>query len=47
MLQDDHNIDQHGRQTLLSTYVQYQCKIPHPLCSSDMVGSRSGSELDR
>ncbi|XP_017855271.1 dedicator of cytokinesis protein 7 [Drosophila busckii] len=23
--------DQYGRQGLLSTYVQYQCKIPHPL----------------
>lgn len=25
------DVDQYGRQSLFSTYVQFQCKIPHPL----------------
>lgn len=42
-------IDQNGRQSLLSTYVQFQCKIPHPLKRerSGLIASRSGDELER
>jgi len=25
------DVDQYGPQSLFSTYVQFQCKIPHPL----------------
>lgn len=42
-------IDQPGRQSLLSTYVQFQCKIPHPVGGnkSGLIASRSGDELER
>lgn len=48
-LQEETSIDQTGRQSLLSTYVQYQCKIPHPLAGSKsaLVASQSGDELER
>lgn len=49
ILQEDATIDQIGRQSLLSTYVQYQCKIPHPLRQErpSLSASRSGDELER
>lgn len=49
ILQEDVTIDQAGRQSLLSTYVQYQCKIPHPSTTnkSGLIASRSGDELER
>lgn len=31
LLHDDMSMDQNGRQALLSTYIQFQCKITHPL----------------
>lgn len=48
-LQEETSIDQTGRQSLLSTYVQFQCKIPHPLAGSKstLVASQSGDELER
>lgn len=30
----DLSTDQHGRNALLSTYIQYQCNLPHPLSLS-------------
>lgn len=27
--------DQHGRNALLSTYIHFQCSLPHPLCASN------------
>lgn len=49
ILQEDATIDQSGRQSLLSTYVQFHCKIPHPSTASKsgLIGSRSGDELER
>lgn len=50
MLQDDQqqNVDHHGRQSLLNTYIQYQCKIPHPLASTSKMGTRrKDAELER
>lgn len=43
------SIDQPGRQSLLSTYIQFQCQVPHPLAGSKagMVASCSGDELER
>jgi hypothetical protein len=38
VLQDCQN---YGRQTILSTYVQYQCTIPHPLTSPVVVNAES------
>lgn len=36
----------YGRQSILSTYIQYQCKIPHPLKSrTEMTLSESRDEL--
>ncbi|KAG4065416.1 hypothetical protein HA402_002814 [Bradysia odoriphaga] len=47
-LQDDVNMDQNGRQSLLCTYIQFQSKIPHPLSGkTGLVISRSGDELER
>lgn len=38
-------MDQYGRQALLSTYVQYQCKIPHPFSGKRrLTSSRSNIE---
>lgn len=38
-------VDQYGRQALLSTYVQYQSKIPHPFCGKRRITcSRSNAE---
>lgn len=31
----DLQVDQNGRNSLLSTYIQYQCNIPHPLNTSN------------
>lgn len=47
ILSDDIVTDQYGRQSLLSTYVQYQSKIPHPFAGDrKLSGSRStGEEL--
>lgn len=49
ILQEDATLDQPGRQSLLSTYVQFHCKIPHPLTASKsgLIASRSGDELER
>jgi hypothetical protein len=30
----DLSVDQHSRNALLATYIQYQCNLPHPLSSS-------------
>lgn len=40
--------DQYGRQSLVSTYIQYQCKIPHPLDSKMAANemNRSSSNPD-
>lgn len=48
-MQEDATIDQPGRQSLLSTYVQYHSKIPHPstVNRSGLIASRSGDELER
>ncbi|CAH0558208.1 unnamed protein product [Brassicogethes aeneus] len=29
------SVDQHGRNSLLGTYIQYQSNLPHPLCNSN------------
>ncbi|EDV30788.1 uncharacterized protein Dana_GF14871, isoform A [Drosophila ananassae] len=42
ILNDDLMVDQYGRQSLLSTYVQFQCKIPHP--KQRLTSSRSNTE---
>ncbi|XP_056642383.1 dedicator of cytokinesis protein 7 [Diorhabda sublineata] len=49
-------VDQHGRNQLLATYIQYQCNMPHPLsnqnspdyenCSSSMTRSTSNPDLE-
>lgn len=45
---DEINADQHGRQPLVCTYVQYQCKIPHPLSGkSELLTSQNGEEFER
>lgn len=37
-----------GRHPLLNTYVQYQCKIPHPLGGhTELASSQSGDALER
>lgn len=47
-LNEDVNVEQNGRQPVISTYIQYQCKIPHPLATSSSIAvSRSGDELER
>ncbi|CAM6031703.1 unnamed protein product, partial [Sphagnum compactum] len=38
--------EQYGRQILLSTYIQYQCKIPHPL-EPKLTGTGPHDELNR
>lgn len=46
--QDEFIIDQTGRQSQLSTYIQFQCKIPHPVYGnkSAFVLSRSSDDID-
>ncbi|KAH8283104.1 hypothetical protein KR054_012188, partial [Drosophila jambulina] len=45
ILNDDLIVDQYGRQSLLSTYVQFQCKIPHPFLSKQrLTCSRSTTD---
>ncbi|CAD7079957.1 unnamed protein product [Hermetia illucens] len=45
ILSDDIIVDQYGRQSLLSTYIQYQSKIPHPFSGRRrLTGSRSNAE---
>ncbi|BFF96110.1 dedicator of cytokinesis protein 6 [Drosophila madeirensis] len=45
ILSDDLIVDQYGRQSLFSTYVQFQCKIPHPFLSKKrLTCSRSNTE---
>lgn len=45
ILNDDLIMDQHGRQSLLSTYVQFQSKIPHPFSGKRRITcSRSNAE---
>jgi len=42
---NDDQYDQYGRQSLLSTYVQFQCKIPHPFQSKQrLTCSRSTTD---
>ncbi|XP_016979393.1 dedicator of cytokinesis protein 7 isoform X2 [Drosophila rhopaloa] len=42
---NDDQYDQYGRQSLLVTYVQFQCKIPHPFQSKQpLTCSRSTTE---
>ncbi|KAL5279484.1 DOCK6 family protein [Megaselia abdita] len=43
-LYEDMVVDQFGRQSLLSTYVQFQAKLPHPFSSKRKVFSRSNTE---
>ncbi|XP_055386415.1 dedicator of cytokinesis protein 7 [Condylostylus longicornis] len=45
ILCDDLIVDQYGRQNLLSTYIQFQCKIPHPFAGRRrLTYSRSHAE---
>ncbi|XP_065358004.1 dedicator of cytokinesis protein 7 isoform X2 [Calliphora vicina] len=45
ILSDDLIVDQYGRQSLLSTYVQFQSKIPHPFSGKRRITcSRSNAE---
>nr|XP_014087312.1 dedicator of cytokinesis protein 7 isoform X2 [Bactrocera oleae] len=45
ILNDDLVVDQYGRQALLSTYVQFQCRIPHPFGGKRRITySRSNAE---
>ena len=45
ILTDDLIVDQYGRQSLFSTYVQFQCKISHPFSVKHrMSGSRSSND---
>ncbi|XP_030380516.1 dedicator of cytokinesis protein 6 isoform X2 [Scaptodrosophila lebanonensis] len=47
ILSDDIVGDQYGRQSLFSTYVQFQCKIPHPLNAKHRDGLQSNEYKDR
>ncbi|XP_055593172.1 dedicator of cytokinesis protein 7 [Uranotaenia lowii] len=41
--------DRYGRQNILSTYIQFQCKIPHPLdpkCKLSSYPSRPGTAME-
>lgn len=35
-------VDQHGRLSILATYVQYQCNLPHPLSEERETVAQSG-----
>ena len=37
-------VDQYGRQSLFSTYVQFQCKIPHPFSAKRRITSSRSND---
>ncbi|EDW10995.1 dedicator of cytokinesis protein 6 isoform X2 [Drosophila mojavensis] len=39
------DVDQYGRQSLFSTYVQFQCKIPHPLMTKRHTARHPANEF--
>ncbi|XP_017954547.1 dedicator of cytokinesis protein 6 isoform X2 [Drosophila navojoa] len=39
------DVDQYGPQSLFSTYVQFQCKIPHPLMTKRHIARNPANEL--
>ncbi|XP_059617297.1 dedicator of cytokinesis protein 7 [Phlebotomus argentipes] len=48
VLQDEVSLDNYGRHPLLSTYIQYQAFIPHPMnAKMRMTSSRSGEGFNK